>query len=510
MALSKIRVILNLILFLHWGSVLYAGNLSLVVGSHYNNPIEADATLLDRSVFNAAFKGSLLTLEKSYILKPMLLKNWYWDFEKKEYILELHKGITCHDNAELTSEHIEFGIAKWAFQKNDSILRYHLREILGYDQIKPGSVFKSGLIPGIRIVDKYTIAIKLKEPNPSFMYVLTYPEYSPTHPDWYHSDLVTWKDLPKGCGDFKVFSHDSGKKEIILLRSSHRSTGNIKKLIFRYEDSLNDVDIGFWLTDYYQQKNDWVRLDPYSASIDFGYLATFNFNSGYSKIREFRLALNLAINRKELASKFADQVPMNRVLPSAFWGISEMENIFDPSRAKEIIKKIGHTLPKRPLEIRIPDFNTNIIYRQIAYQLSKDIQAIGVPILIKDRKSDTIWHETFDYDIQVNWIGIGDILDPLAQYGFFIPKSPVRIYDIQDTKFKILFDKAKQAPTFDVRVEQVKVLADYFEFQGFALPLMGKMASIWRGKKRELYLGNQRSSLMFYLDRVRIGGKHAS
>ena len=475
----------------------------LVVSTGFGTaPFASDASLTERVSFNNLVLGSLVSLEESYTLQASILESWHWDFGRKEYVLKIPKGVKFHDGKLLTAEHVEFGLLRWLFMKNGKVLAHYLRAIEGVEAVKPGDRFVSGKVKGVRVVDAQTLTIKLKVPDTGFMYQLAYPEYAPVQIESLEPDLATWKGLPVGCGPFRVAKLDQPSKRVHLTRVGQGRGNDLERIVFDYSsENWLKSDLILWLHDY--RLKDFANHDlvKYSGSIDLGYLFRFNYDSPLARNLDVRRAIDLVLDRDTLAAVNDDTVPMWRILPSTFWGLRHLNLKRDVSRAKDHLQKVDPELRRHPIRIRMRNHD-DPARSPFAKIISANLAEIGLKAQFVDGGGAKLG-DPGDYDLGLMWIGIGDILDPLEQYSFFMPESAFPfLHTPTDVMLVQRYRDAEFAPSFDVRVEHTRRLADYFQDQSYALPLFGKTASVWVRKGVRVDLGHQRSSLMFHLDRV--------
>src|SRR5690606_818080 len=93
-----------------------------------------------------------------------------------------------------------------------------LKEVYGIEKLSKGQKFKSGICPGIQILSNIKIAIKLHNPNPNFLYVLG-DLLEPVAPiEDFAEDMFTFKEIPRGTGDYEVIWSDPNSSLVRLRR----------------------------------------------------------------------------------------------------------------------------------------------------------------------------------------------------------------------------------------------------------------------------------------------------
>ena len=101
--------------------------------------------------------------------------------DPSKIIFRLKKGLYFTENGEsreATSEDLKFSYGIPFFLKNADIFeKSDLLKIVGMDKISPGEDYSDKKVVGIEIIDKYTIKIDLKFPDPNFITNLSTSKY---------------------------------------------------------------------------------------------------------------------------------------------------------------------------------------------------------------------------------------------------------------------------------------------------------------------------------------------
>ncbi|HAG91520.1 MAG TPA: hypothetical protein DCL41_06595, partial [Bdellovibrionales bacterium] len=110
------------------------------------------------SSFNAAVLGQLLTTDEDFNLQPGLLEKFDYEQSTNSFVLRLKSNLKFHNGRSVNSKDLEFSLLRGFFSSNSSFYSVYLKNIEGIDQIDPTrSLFKSGAVSGVKIVDDLTL-----------------------------------------------------------------------------------------------------------------------------------------------------------------------------------------------------------------------------------------------------------------------------------------------------------------------------------------------------------------
>src|SRR5579862_1167454 len=179
-----------------YGLVAIAAAAALLVGCGKNKPaaghVEPKANVLRYAIINTPtefdpalvqdgdtidliqniFEGLTTWSEDNKVI-PNLAKVWDLSKDGRTYTFHLKQGAKFHNGREVTADDVAFSINRsvnpaLASQTTDD----YLDDIVGYKEAHTG---KTPTMSGIKVVDKYTIAITIDKPRPYFLGKLTYP-----------------------------------------------------------------------------------------------------------------------------------------------------------------------------------------------------------------------------------------------------------------------------------------------------------------------------------------------
>jgi oligopeptide transport system substrate-binding protein len=150
-------------------------------------------------IVDAVFEP-LVRLDPQQRVVPAAAEAWEIDDEGMVYTFTLRDG-TFHDGSEVTAgdfarsfERIADGTAE-----PRSFLAYLLEPVAGVREAQADG----GSVEGIEVVDDQTLRLRLHEPNPGFLRVLSHPSLAPVPPAA-DEDLEAFGARPVGNGPFQV------------------------------------------------------------------------------------------------------------------------------------------------------------------------------------------------------------------------------------------------------------------------------------------------------------------
>ena len=315
----------------------YGGH--LIIGDYYPidiiNPIissSGNSGFLIYTIFNGLVKP-----DEHFNVLPDLAYKWESSKDGMRWKFHLRKGVKFHDGKELTAEDVEF---TYDLIKNPKYRGYYTQFFEAVDQVN--------------IIDPYTIEIHLNQPYAPLLSGLTVG-ILPRH-------IYSGKNLlepkinqrPIGTGPFKVLSYSP--KELILEANKdyfenppflERITFRIfkdqktlfSKMLEGSIDAVNDIDPEN--IDILKQVSDFKL---YKFLKPFYYIFAFQ-NKGIFKDRRVRIALNYAINKKDLLKSILrddGEIASGTVFPQS-WAYNKQNKPYpyDPQRALNLLHDAG-------------------------------------------------------------------------------------------------------------------------------------------------------------------------
>ena len=439
----------------------------------------------------AAVFGQLLFVNRSYELSPGLISRFEWDYKNSWYVLEIRPGTKFHNGREATATDLEFSILRGLISKRAAWAKSFFANIEGIEAAENASSFKSGMVSGIKPLDRRRLRIRLSAPNPSFLHSLARSYFSLVPQEALLPDLYTWKNLPLGAGPYKVTSLNANRSTATLERVDSSAGGPARLIV----SSASDF------------KNPDVSINEVAGGLDTENLSTvasvtgiyFNYDNELGSNPNFRKAVSLSIKRRPLISGVESYAMASELLPSPFWGRCTCGGKFSASESTARLKSLP--IPKK---LVIPVFNSSFGDKNLGRYLDvlkEQFAAVGLNVSFVG--SDKKFFDKSDKDVPLRILSLGaDLADPLVLFGLFRAGSPmVPHFPAKDQEFDRLYLAAAKASSLDKKSAAVKALSQYFVENVFAVPLFERRALIGVNGKKIKSIGNQDGGNAIYLER---------
>lgn len=446
------------------------------------------------STFNKAVLGQLLLTTETFELQAGLLKDWKWSPKEGGYSLYLREGLMFHDGTPVTSADLEFALLRGFFSNQRSFYEIYLGNILGVDKIKPGTKFNSGLVEGVKITGPLSVSVKLKNPNPSFLYSLTRPYFSFSKKSALNDDLITWKKWPIGAGAYEVAEEDDEK---IILKKTHKDVKGAEKIkLYKKENPNVKYDVSFIPTqnmDLYDTKN--------PSAI---YTLFFTNQNELSTLSNFRKALKYGIDKNALIAGDKFSKAAYEFLPSSFWRNDSIEVKYDIEKAKQYFEKVPELLRKKTWKVPVYSFGElSDNAKRVTGRLREQFSKFGFKVEFYPSPEKFLSLETAKSSPMAYSGRVCNNVDPLLMFSSFKTKSPYKYDNSQlDSKFDDLFEIASNAVSTEDRVATMRKLSRYTIEHDFMLPLYENNQTYFYNKNSVKSFGYQPNAITLYLEEI--------
>ncbi|MCB0361384.1 MAG: hypothetical protein KDD35_01595 [Bdellovibrionales bacterium] len=459
------------------------------------------------ATFNAAVLGQLTVTDESFDLRPGLLESFQFDFEKLEYQLRLRSDLVFHNGRPVRAQDLEYSLLRGFFSPNRSFYNIYLNTIDGIDSIQPGDSFRSGAVSGVRLVDDFTLAVTLKQANPSFLHSLSQPFFSLVPMEEMKSDYMSWKGVPIGAGPYRVASpFADGRLRLQLVDVRLKTQGAVRDIeIFTRPDEANpnyDVVVnypsGMDMTSYQQH----ITKMPASVRTIF-----FSNANVLGQNPHFREAVQKAIYRADIVGNIADLDVTNEILPRHFWGRAIRPDPYSLDAAKKAMAEV----PKKLLEKtwRIPVFaKTQLSERQsyFAEKIKAQLAKIGLKVEFYPNDEKFISAKTAKESPFRLSGRVTDYVDPLIMFASFQSDSPYE-YDQprgeSKKEFEKLYKVAASASSLESRYQSVRDLSEFIVKNSLAVAIAEEKVIYYYNPTRVESLGSQPMPLILLIQNIR-------
>lgn len=333
------------------------------------------------------FKPGSASLEG---LEPDLAERWESSPDKLTWTFFLRKGVKFHgDYGELTADDVVFSLKRAADAKTSSFYADY------------------AAIESVEAVDPTTVRIKLKQPVPAFLGLVTN----------YHGGLIVSRKAaekfgesfrlnPVGTGAFKFETYKPNESVTLVAHKDYfRGAPKIDRIIYRLipADSARDLAFAAGELDviYGRQDQKWVERQKKEKNVVVvvlrpAELALLHLNSKMKPLddKRVRQAVAHAIDRQQIVSFKGDLTAdaAISVVPAGYLGTIQAPLLpHDVAKAKALLKEAGFTgpVPIKSIQSTLPAMlNT-------AQILQSQLKQAGI-----DLQLETVDHQTFHANIR--------------------------------------------------------------------------------------------------------------
>jgi oligopeptide transport system substrate-binding protein len=301
------------------------------------------------------FNEGLLRFGYGAKLLPGLAERWEASTDGLVYTFWLRANAVFHNGRKVTAEDVVFSWHRSASPRLDTGGQWFLSSVLGGNEYMAGQVAK---IEGLKAADDRTLEVRLKEPLAFFLYMLCSPE-SAVIP----REAVDERSLrmlrPVGCGPYRILDSLSDKVVMERFGGYHSPeipytdrlvldysavtepdllenlrSGRIHSALALSNDALEDL-----LSDPF-----WENNTENTVLLNTQLLAIRN-DMAPGNIREFRQALNYAVDREGLLAKYPHVrvTPAKGILPPGILGYKSDRKgyYYDPEKARWLLGRAG-------------------------------------------------------------------------------------------------------------------------------------------------------------------------
>ncbi|MFT6632273.1 MAG: ABC-type transport system substrate-binding protein [Bacteriovoracaceae bacterium] len=491
------RFILGVLIMINLTANVEASTaINVVVGENGKMPYLPSSPVQSLMTIQSAVLGQLIYTESSFDLKPGLLESYKWDYDDKSYILKLRSNLVFHNGRKATSQDLEFSILRGFFTPKGTWFKSFFNNIEGIDTLKNKKVFKSGLVKGVKIIDPLRIKVKLKRPNPSFLHSIARTTFSLVPIEEMNSDYDSWKSYPIGCGNYKVTKTDTKNNVHLEYIGSKESAA--KKIILTSNGTSESSDI--ILTNPSLSKSIEMFHSKNAARVTSIY---FNYSNSLVKNSDFRKAIDILLDRDELAHNVDAYKPTREFLASHFWGRLEKYDKRDIKLAKRLFSSIkGLDLTKT---YQIPVYNSfygNKLFGKYLDTLENQFNSVGLKVAFYETNEKFLKPEDNQTLFKILSMG-ADVVDPTVLFSLI--RSPFKQhFPVEDKKYYDLLEKAESAHSLDQRVIALKAMSKHLYQNKYVVPLFERKSAIGINKNKIESLGQQNGGITFYLDRIKV------
>jgi len=321
-----------------------------------SNPTTLDPALIVDVMggyLSAKIFNGLVRMDDSLNIVPDIASRWDVSADGTTFIFYLRKHVFFSNKREVTAEDFKYSFERILDPKNKSPNTWVLDKISGTKQFIAG---KTDNLPGVQIVDRYILKIKLAKAFSPFLNLLSMTAAYVVPKE----EVTRWGDdfssHPIGTGPFlfKDWKHNS---ELVLERNDNYFNGKakIRGLVYRIipedltavtEFELGNLDVLTIPASEYARYKSSSKWRNYLSSVQGLNIYYLGFNCSKSPFRNmnFRKAVSYALDREKILRTFYEnrgrlaEGPVPDILRK--WTPPE-RHTYNPCKAIKIIEKEG-------------------------------------------------------------------------------------------------------------------------------------------------------------------------
>jgi len=374
-----------LLLFLH----------SQVFASEFRVRLVADPQTLDWTLATSTMESlvlmnimeGLFEFTPDMKVRPALVSSYSISKDNKTYVFKLKAGVKWSDGKNLEAQDFAYSWKRLLDPLTGAAYAYFLFPIVGAEDYHTGQIKDFSKV-GIKALDTNTLEVKIKNPVPYFLQLLTFWITYPLRKDIVEVHGTQWTK-PENIvvlGPF-IPTKNQPQSEIILKRNDKyygkRPQLEIIKMAIINEDAtalnlFKTKKLDFTMPINFLEAGDLVKTPAYHVAHYFrtSYLG-FNTSRYPLNLPKVRQAVAMAIDKSKIGEVMYEEKESARsLLPTELF--PEGRNIglaFDPNKAKKLIEEVGldpKTIPKLDLVGFASDQNA-LLTQYLQDQLKKHL-----------------------------------------------------------------------------------------------------------------------------------------
>jgi len=446
------------------------GTLTLGLVGHisYLNPILSQSNDCDRDLIELIYNG-LYKIDGQGGLEPNLAEKTEISPDGKTYTVFLKDNVLWHDGLPFSADDVVFTIETIQDPKIQSPL------LLNW----------GGVV--VEKLSNSVVRFNLKNPYKPFLQNLTL-KIIPKH-IWENikpEDIVhtEYNIKPIGTGSYLFDNLDKSSNgkisgySLVANDNSFEGIPKINRLIFRFFDDSEEAKEALLKNEveaispilikdhkFFENKKDYQIFSLYLPRY---YAIFFNLNNNLLSSKDFRQALNLAIDKSSLVNNILNRqaFALTGPISSSFWPYQKFDAEYDPAKALEIINKLKITASESksgPKELKftlsLPD-NPELV--EVAKFLMNSWKAIDVEVELQifplvDLEKNVI--QTRSY----NALLFGEIISQDPDLFSFWHSSQItdpglNLSAYKNSNLDKLLEETRQILNEDKRLENIKLI----------------------------------------------------
>ena len=402
------------------------------------------------------FSG-LVRLDQKLNTVSDIAESWEPSPDSKTYTFHLRRGVKFHNGRDVKAANFKYS---WERACNpatgSSTAATYLGDIVGAKDMLAG---KTGEIPGVKVIDDYTLQITIDAPKAYFLDKLAYPTAFVVDRANVESGEDWWRE-PNGTGPFRLKEWKPGQR-LILERSQiyYGEPAKLEQVMFRFLAvapmalyEIGQIDVTPVSTSYIDQVSD--ETNPFHQELAVTpelSLYYIGFNTAQPPFDDVnvRRAFCLAVDKGRIAKVILRDMinEAEGILPPGMPGYNEtLEGLdYDVEKAKELIalSKYGDVSNLPPITLTVEGYG-NSIPSYLGAIIQEWQQNLGVEISVRQLEPEDFFYnlkQEKDEMFALGWVA--DYPDPHNFLDIlFHTGSENNIFEYRNPSLDALLDQA--------------------------------------------------------------------
>ncbi len=328
--------------------------------------------------------SGILTIGASGEILSGIAKSWHVEDDNLTWIFNLRKGAKFHNGTEVTAEDVKYSYERLLNPDVKSANNWYLEQLEGSQDFASR---RTREVSGIKILDRYRIALKLSSPYSGFL--LNLGQFS--------CSIICKAEAVKGrivgCGAYTIESKDNEGCLLKAFKDYYAGTPYIDKVSIKFNEEKADEGFKNGKYDFIpvDNKESREKLRDVSSKITMrsilgSYYVGLNLESNSHAVKDLdiRRALNHAINKKRIideilggmAVEAKGPIPPDMIPSDNLAGFD-----YKPSLAKDILRKKGESLIR--LKVISREGSEDTLFNRITKFVVEDLKAVGIECTIE-------------------------------------------------------------------------------------------------------------------------------
>ena len=382
-----------------------------IVIAMQSNPTSLDPRLatdaISSRVIDLMFNG-LFRSNHQGCPEPDLVQDYEMP-DKTTYLLKLRRDVVFQNGTGFTARDVKFTLDSIIDPKTGSRKRASYKNVEAVD-----------------VIDNWTVKIKLKEPQASFLETL---KIGIVPQDYARSVGDEFANKPVGTGPFRLIEWQRGSKLRLERHDSYfRQRPAIRIITCKIvpDTSTRLLELQKGSVDFVQNEIPPESVSAFRQDKRFSVLSApsstykyigFNMRHPILSKRKVRQAMAYAINRKTIVDNLLlGQATLSSGLldpGNTFYEPDVTRYEFDPQRARQILDEAGYPLDSKTGHRFAVSFKTSKDQRanQIAQIVQQQLDKVGIKIEIRSLEWATFYSDIIKGNFHIyslSWVGISD------------------------------------------------------------------------------------------------------